>query len=298
MVDSNDPPLYAETQDLNLTIGPAGGPLALAASPEAHAIELIPYNSQIQIQGGKPPFTWEILQGSLPFGLSFCDGETQRTCTISGTPDEWNAIPPNYATDFTIRVRVRDSNNPVQEFVRAFTITVHNHEPAGFHFWHREAGVDSIYGLKRSNPNDIICWGYLVDAQDPNQRIGVYVWVAERSDLFFLLRMFDFPTPGDFPEGFYDAYAQVPEMTEAKPLHGSPYTDLYIGDFQEDLGILTFKYKGRYATNQIPGWALNFRTRREPFNIDDVWTPVSDWLAGYEEVTVFYDPTACPDWPI
>ncbi len=293
--DSHDPPIE-RTLDLQITIHPAGGPLALAGSPEAHAIELKPYDSQIQIQGGKPPFTWEIVQGALPSGLTFCTSETGNTCAIAGTPGQEVVVPPPYARDFSYRVRVRDSNNPPQEETWDFTLTVHHAAPAGFHIWYQEAGTESTYSLSPDAPGTNACWGFLTHPDDPQQKVGIYGVAGQGEDLKVSYLILGIPPqPGvHWPEDYFIVSVRVPELQQAQAMRD--FQDLYIADFQQALGLLTLKFKGSRTAND-QSWSLHVRTRQTPFDPNDVGTPLQDWLNGYQEITLFRNPTLCPDVP-
>jgi hypothetical protein len=71
----------------------------------------ISYHGQLQAAGGTAPYSWSVIAGLLPEGLTLgSDG------TISGTPTA--------AGSFDFTVEVADSDTPAQTATRQFTITV------------------------------------------------------------------------------------------------------------------------------------------------------------------------------
>jgi Putative Ig domain len=46
----------------------------------------VPYNSFVNAAGAPPPFTWSVISGSLPAGLTFLTTSTSSSAEISGTP--------------------------------------------------------------------------------------------------------------------------------------------------------------------------------------------------------------------
>ena len=96
-VDSAPPELTVITTDL----------------PEAQTEA--PYAATISAQGGTgPTYTWSVVQGALPPGLSL--QSTGMTTTLSGTPTTPGA--------FSFRVRVQDSAQEIDE--RSFTVIVND----------------------------------------------------------------------------------------------------------------------------------------------------------------------------
>jgi len=67
---------------------------------------------------GSGPFTWTITAGSLPPGLSGCNGFSGPSCTISGTPTTASGSPFN----FTIQATDGGSNTTSQNY--SLTVTV------------------------------------------------------------------------------------------------------------------------------------------------------------------------------
>src|SRR5437016_85146 len=88
-------------QSLTITTSPT----LLAASTA------VPYSQQLTATGGTPPYTWVVLAGSLPMGLTL-----SASGLISGQP---SAIPPTP----TFRVRVSDSVGAIA--IQDFTLNVY-----------------------------------------------------------------------------------------------------------------------------------------------------------------------------
>ena len=72
----------------------------------------ISYSATLAAGGGSTPYTWSIVSGSLPNGLSLNSG----TGVISGTPTATGI--------FNFTVQVTDSANPVKTTTKALSITV------------------------------------------------------------------------------------------------------------------------------------------------------------------------------
>jgi hypothetical protein len=101
------------TRALTIAIGPPL-PLAVSTTTLPGASLNVPYPATtLQASGGVPPFSWFVLSGTLPPGLSLAaDG------TISGIPTEGGTFP------FT--VEVQDSESPAITASAALSITVNN----------------------------------------------------------------------------------------------------------------------------------------------------------------------------
>lgn len=103
----------AATKALTIAIGP---PLPLAVSTTSLPAASLngPYPATtLQASGGVPPFTWFVLSGTLPPGLSLAaDGAISGTATEGGT--------------FPFTVEVQDSESPAMTATAALSITVSN----------------------------------------------------------------------------------------------------------------------------------------------------------------------------
>lgn len=97
--DSLNPPQVA-TRELSLVVGNklflASGPLPLGVVGRA-------YQASPTVYGGTPPYTWRIVSGALPAGLTF----DPSTGEFAGTPQQ----PVEYVL---FGVEVKDSSDPVQ----------------------------------------------------------------------------------------------------------------------------------------------------------------------------------------
>ncbi len=91
------------------------GNLAITTSGLPGATVGAAYNAVVTASGGTAPYTWSILSGSLPGGLSL----NPATGGISGTPSGSGSS--------TFTVQVKDSNNQLAG--RQFTLTVHPATP-------------------------------------------------------------------------------------------------------------------------------------------------------------------------
>ena len=86
-------------------------PLAISGTLAAGVMGTA-YSSGLSATGGTPGYTWSVVSGSLPGGLTLAAG----TGSISGTPSA--------SGTFSFTVQVSDSSNPVQTQTAAVSITV------------------------------------------------------------------------------------------------------------------------------------------------------------------------------
>lgn len=96
--DSNTPPGTA-TANLSLTVNATQGTLAITSPAQLSATVNTPFTALLTANGGATPYSWSILSGSLPTGLSL----SPTTGLISGTPAAaglWN-----------LTVKVTDAQN-------------------------------------------------------------------------------------------------------------------------------------------------------------------------------------------
>jgi hypothetical protein len=112
--DSSNAAAYAE-KDFSLTIG--NTPILIGTGTLNWATEGVPYSAPLNAVGGTELFTWSVVSGSLPAGLTLTPAGT-----ITGTPT--TAINPA-----AFRVRVTDSENAYAE--ADFTLTVQFGGPVG-----------------------------------------------------------------------------------------------------------------------------------------------------------------------
>ena len=103
------------TQTLPLTIAAPAGPLQIPGGGGATQLTLtggtvaVPYSQVLPASGGSPPYTWSVLGGSLPTGLSLA-----ASGTLSGTPTQ--------ASPFTFTGKVTDSAGAVATSIFVITI--------------------------------------------------------------------------------------------------------------------------------------------------------------------------------
>jgi hypothetical protein len=93
-------------RQFTVTIGAGLTFLTAASLPNATAGA--PYSSQLQASGGTPPYSWSVLQGNLPTGVTF----NGASALISGTPTAAGA--------FNFTVQIQDAANLTA--THAFTI--------------------------------------------------------------------------------------------------------------------------------------------------------------------------------
>lgn len=95
--DSSQPSAMTGRRDFTLSITPG----VHVATTELYASYIQrPYEAKLSATGGEPPYTWSLVSGSLPKGISF----DQIQGKITGTPSEGG--------QFTVTVQARDSMQP------------------------------------------------------------------------------------------------------------------------------------------------------------------------------------------
>ncbi len=94
------------------TLTVQSAPLSITTSSLPGATANSAYSANLAGSGGVLPYTWSIITGSLPAGLSL----DAQTGAITGTPTGTGT--------FNFTVNLADSNNPVQNVSKALSITV------------------------------------------------------------------------------------------------------------------------------------------------------------------------------
>jgi Putative Ig domain len=128
VTDDSTSPVSA-TQQYSIYISPAQPLKITAVSPLQTGFVNFPYNTAISTSGGVTPFTWSLVSGQLPPGLSL----NTSTGQISGVP----ACPPGGCssttpTSYSFTLQVADSTLPTSQVVQTqppLVITVQ--QPAG-----------------------------------------------------------------------------------------------------------------------------------------------------------------------
>jgi len=89
-------------------------PISFVTTSLPEATEGSTYSESISVTGGTSPYTWTIVSGSLPDGLTL----RASTGVISGTPDEGTA------GSHTFTIRVTDSSTPSLSAQQSFSLVV------------------------------------------------------------------------------------------------------------------------------------------------------------------------------
>ncbi len=80
-------------------------------SPLPDGTKLVHYRVKLAASGGTGPYTWKLVSGSLPHGITLSSsGKLTGTPTVSGT--------------FTFTVRVHDSSSPREKASKTFRLTI------------------------------------------------------------------------------------------------------------------------------------------------------------------------------
>ena len=111
-VSDSDSPVQTAEKTLTITIGDT---LYIATDlPDGRVGQV--YTNLIQAGLGTPPFSWRVVHGPLPAGLTLASLET--AATLSGKP--------TLAGTYFFDLEVTDSGTPPQQAVRAYTIPVYD----------------------------------------------------------------------------------------------------------------------------------------------------------------------------
>ncbi len=95
-------PAQTASESLTLNVVASGTPLAISTTSLSAGVINETYSSALNATGGKGPYTWSLVSGTLPTGL----GLTAATGVISGTPTAISAA--------SLVFKVTDSSTPVQ----------------------------------------------------------------------------------------------------------------------------------------------------------------------------------------
>ena len=119
VTDSSTTPTSA-TQQYSIFVSPASTLQLTAVSPLPAGYPNNPYSASISTTGGVRPFTFSLIGGSLPPGLSL----NTSNGVISGTPTAANSTP------YTFTVQVSDSTLPTSQVVQEqLAISIQNPQP-------------------------------------------------------------------------------------------------------------------------------------------------------------------------
>jgi len=102
VTDSTGPSPQSLTADLSLTVAPAPA-LAITTTSLASATLDVPYAAALGYDGGTAPYTWAVLSGQLPPGLSL----DPASGMITGTPSATGTYP--------VTISATDSTSPTAE---------------------------------------------------------------------------------------------------------------------------------------------------------------------------------------
>ncbi len=109
-----DPQTMAESQALPVVIAPAlnGNPLAISTTVLPQSVAGTPYTATLAVTGGTPAYSWSLVSGQLPTGLTL----SANTGVISGIPTT--------AGTYSFVIAVADSSSPSQTANATITLSV------------------------------------------------------------------------------------------------------------------------------------------------------------------------------
>ncbi len=99
-------------EQLRLLFTPAPAQLTISTATLPNGMENVAYTTTLTALGGAAPYSWSLISGALPPGLSLNAGSG----AIIGTPTATGA--------FNFTVGVSDSSDPVQEATKTFILTI------------------------------------------------------------------------------------------------------------------------------------------------------------------------------
>jgi hypothetical protein len=114
VTDTSNAGPQTATKSLSITVNLASAPtISPATLPNGNVGT--PYYQTLTVKGGLGPYSWGIVSGSLPAGLSLAGANT--TATISG-------IPTTVQSNATFAIQVTDSSVPAQTPTQNYTISI------------------------------------------------------------------------------------------------------------------------------------------------------------------------------
>jgi Putative Ig domain len=116
-VQDSESPAQAKSVSLTLSVTLAG--LAITTNSLANGQVGVAYNAKLAATGGTSPYTWSLINGTLPAGLSL----NASTGAITGTPTA-------AVTSASLTIQVQDSSNPQQTKTVNLTLTILPPPPA------------------------------------------------------------------------------------------------------------------------------------------------------------------------
>lgn len=127
-VADNATPPATLTQPFTITIAPAQ-PISIVTTTLPEGVVGIPYNASISANGGIPPLTWSLLQGTLPAGLKLT-----TVTTTTGTPPVTTTLgqisgTPTAQGSANFTVQVVDSAIPPQAATQPLSLTINAPSP-------------------------------------------------------------------------------------------------------------------------------------------------------------------------
>jgi hypothetical protein len=112
-VTDSESPAVSTTATLSLTVTAAISPLQITSTSLPNGTVGTPYSATLAATGGKVPYTWSLMTGTLPAGLSL----NTSTGVISGTPTAT-------ANAASLTFKVTDSQSPANSTTSILPITI------------------------------------------------------------------------------------------------------------------------------------------------------------------------------
>lgn len=232
---------FAQVTDTTGTSAQQGFSITIAAEPLTFETTSLPdamegdrYSEEIEVEGGDSPYTFTLVSGKLPSGLTLDDDGT-----IHGTPAKGTA------GSYTFTIEATDDSSPSLSSQRSFTLEVET----GFY----ESLITIGTGLS-AGQTSVYADGKLVTTLQGGQT-GKLSFAVEDEPVITVTSLVSHPTRSDTR---FRADVERKVVTESSPDVTFTYTPEYLIDFETDpvgitsLGDSMWYVQGNSLSTTVP----------------------------------------------